>query len=1780
LEILLSKNLPIFFITPLFIMNPRLFLCRAALAVWTSVLVISPAANAAVTPGGTLVDKAIVTETGGGETLDPAAANGGFGTTLTHDFDSSIALDPTYEMTAGGVAMSSGRHLVVYSTRFQALAGSNRAEIQTNLKLAGTPLVAGRSQGFIRRTGSHNDTVMSGGAIITVVDDDDVLSLESQRSDINTDTNLRPARLGGFTSMQLLKLGDTWDFLSIFRTGDQAGTVSTTPVPVDYGTIDSESSLGTAFSFTAATSDITLNETGSYLVFANTGIERNSSGTRTSFQQALVLDGVEVPGTKVTTYARGSANGEQANRGCASYGTVLNAVAGQILSVQVTMESGGAVGTIKGNQTALTIIKLPVTAKMLSLLDTTNQEVNDPALDPVIFNTQVSGAISDLTPTIGGSVITANTAADYLFFGSVFTESDAGNDNQDRILPLHGWQIDGTGGMVAYGHGAQYNRDNGGNHTGGSWGAAILDLAVNQTVQLTTVAIANGKLGAGSTTGLQALNISSLLVTNDPAIALNLPIEIVPNTTGEITNAFLNTFDIDTPESLLVYTVDSVPTGGTLEHFDNGVLSLGSTFTQEDIDNELIRFIAGSSETVGGFAFTVSDGSASDSSIFVVNVAYPSVTLTIVPGGHLFEGDTAEFTIFTSAAPVGGDITVNFAYSGSATDGSDFTGVASAIITVGNTSTALEVDTFVDGLFEGAESIIATITGGTGPTTNPTPGDPASATVLVRDTGNRAPIAANLNQVVSGVGPVSLGAITVVDPDATYSSTISTAGQPLTDTNGITNETVFSDGRANDDASFDLDATGPTLVEVDGFSVQIAYTPQLTDLTGVVSIWEIGGSSNGSNVVLIDGIPHVVCKANGVATDEPVDTGDPGFIDLDWETGNMVVVPLTAAPLPVGEESQIAVVFNISGNIVLSSVNGAAEVTTNLTPQSGTNFRGDHTFNVGVNAGTGVGASNTGIGILGTTAPAEIRNPAGGSSSVSNLRFWNESSGSTTATAGVSDTVTATLAIQSWSAGAGDLTATSGNGETYAAGVWSVTGTPSVVNAAIAAAQFVPGGSTADPTVINVSLEDGDEDVSAPNTGVIIISTGAADPIYVDDNFSGSVGTAIADIDGGAATVPGVFGFNAFSTLADALAAVTPTGTVIVNDGDYSAVNITLADSVTLMTADAAGTIRIGDLAAGTTNSIVLQGASTLELGATNANGAGINSPISGSGNLTKIGTGRLVVRAINTYSGTTTINDGFYRIGFSTGLGIQSELAGDGPVSVNAPGILELNSEIGFQLTQTGVISGDGRVNTLGDGTIVFDGTGPNTFSGGLDLGDGSSSTFDGTSGGIQGFLVVNHSGHLGTSLILSRGCQLQAGSPGVVIPNAIEVTNGGFRCGGLIDFELAGDITTIDGSARGFGNYGLEGLDLTISGNIITTTSANVNFEGSNDRDNGTWTINGDITGPAAVIAVQATFDQGEVTFNGALTHAGTVTCQTGTAHLNGTHTGGGAFTVNAVGTLAGSGSTTSPLTVTGTATLNPTGTLTCGDLTLNGTLQIDLSNALQDQVAVNGTVDIGGGLDLSINQDLTPGDYILIANDEGGDAITGTFSGFTEGGSLGSGLLGGITYTGGGGDNNDVSIEFDGFDASILSQWRLDNYGTTDNTGVAADAAIGGKGRANLANFALGFDADASGDSGALIISGGVITQLGGPTIWEDPNDGRIYFQYTRRADFAAAGLTINEQFSNALVTWELDAASVASAIATGTGDDGVAIEAMRVELPAVLPVGGDMAHFARLMITHTP
>jgi Ca2+-binding RTX toxin-like protein/Tol biopolymer transport system component len=113
----------------------------------------------------------------------------------------------------------------------------------------------------------------------------------------------------------------------------------------------------------------------------------------------------------------------------------------------------------------------------------------------------------------------------------------------------------------------------------------------------------------GMTTTQRTFNITVNPI-NDAPIITKSKILVDEGNTVTITNAMLQVNDVDNIPAELRYIVNNLPGQGELR-LNNNVISVGSTFTQDDINNNRLTYTHNGSETLtDGFNFTVQDGVA------------------------------------------------------------------------------------------------------------------------------------------------------------------------------------------------------------------------------------------------------------------------------------------------------------------------------------------------------------------------------------------------------------------------------------------------------------------------------------------------------------------------------------------------------------------------------------------------------------------------------------------------------------------------------------------------------------------------------------------------------------------------------------------------------------------------------------------------------------------------------------------------------------------------------------------------------------------------------------------------------------------------------------------------------------------------------------------------------------------------------------------------------------------------------------------------------------------
>jgi autotransporter-associated beta strand protein len=384
---------------------------------------------------------------------------------------------------------------------------------------------------------------------------------------------------------------------------------------------------------------------------------------------------------------------------------------------------------------------------------------------------------------------------------------------------------------------------------------------------------------------------------------------------------------------------------------------------------------------------------------------------------------------------------------------------------------------------------------------------------------------------------------------------------------------------------------------------------------------------------------------------------------------------------------------------------------------------------------------------------------------------------------------------------------------------------------------------------------------------------------------------------------------------------------------------------------------------------------------------------------LIKEGNGTVVLTASNTFAGSTTISTGTIQLGNNTTTG---NLSG-GAITDNAALVFDRSDSP----TDTNDISGTGSVTQAGSGTLTLAGT--NSYSGTTTL--------------AAGTLIAGNSSELGngssTNTLIFAGGSLQAGgtftspstrgvtlnSTGLIGTNANSVSIAGVVSGsegltkngsgtltlsGSNTFGGSGKSVTVNGgtlSVAASNNLGNGGNTITLAGGTFQptatfSTSRAISLGtggGTIDLANGvTLTANGVVSGTGSLTKTSA----GTLTLAGADTYSGNTQINGGTLQLTGSLTpasGTPTLTVNAGGTLAGTGTAHEAVAVAG-GTVSPEtnggrGTLTVSsaDFSAGGTLSIQVQGYTTpgtdyDRLAVangtNGNLILGGTSKLQLD------------------------------------------------------------------------------------------------------------------------------------------------------------------------------------------------------------------------
>jgi uncharacterized repeat protein (TIGR01451 family) len=313
---------------------------------------------------------------------------------------------------------------------------------------------------------------------------------------------------------------------------------------------------------------------------------------------------------------------------------------------------------------------------------------------------------------------------------------------------------------------------------------------------------------------------------------------------------------------------------------------------------------------------------------------------------------------------------------------------------------------------------------------------------------------------------------------------------------------------------------------------------------------------------------------------------------------------------------------------------------------------------------------------------------------------------------------------------------------------------------------------------------------------------------------------------------------------------------------------------------------------------------------------------------------------------------------------------------------LVEIDSGGSLALSGAGNI-GSGATVRVNGGTLALGTSGTLTFQ------SGASLQFD------AGQIDINSGGHMtfqsGASLLLAAG--------------QININAGG-------QMTVTGTPTVP------------SGFHIAVNGGTLTVpTGATLTFHSGAFLD----LVSGTVDGGGSIINAGSAAMQGPGTLTFASTLTGTPAVEVNGGTLAVTGSVSSPVNVNSGGALAGTG-TVGAVTVNSGGTLAPglsPGSIATGNLSLPAasTLSVDIDGTAAgtgyDQVMVSGTVVLGGTLSVTLGFTPTPGDvFKLIDNDGSSDAGSGIFLGLLEGAILtASGHRLRVSYIGG--DGNDVTL-----------------------------------------------------------------------------------------------------------------------------------------------------------------
>ncbi|MED5620099.1 immunoglobulin-like domain-containing protein [Ideonella sp. BN130291] len=562
-----------------------------------------------------------------------------------------------------------------------------------------------------------------------------------------------------------------------------------------------------------------------------------------------------------------------------------------------------------------------------------------------------------------------------------------------------------------------------------------------------------------------------------------------------------------------------------------------------------------SSATGGGFETLTANPAAASTS---VTDTVDNTTVSLSGSGSVAEGASGSYTVSLNA-PAQTAVTVNLAYSGTAADGSDFTGVASVTIAAGASSANFSIATVDDAAAEGSESFTVSLVSASGGNFEALAlnGTASSVTTTVVDNDVSVLSLAATPSITEAGGTIVYTASLTQAPVSDLTVTLSN-GQTITVLAGQTSGSVSVPFAPADDVYVDASTVSASITGTSGGGILLSVdpTPATTSITDTIDATTVTLTASANTVAEGGTIIYTASVNNPV-------TGSPLVVTLS--NGQTITIP-------VGQSSANSAAFAVRADDAYAQ--GDQTVTASITSTSGGNYEALTTTSTASTVVTDDGDATVVTLSASTNTVAEggsivytvaVNNPVAGAPLVVTL-----SNGQTiTIPVGQSSANSAAFAVRADDAYAQgnqtvttSITSTSGGNyealttTSTASTVVTDDGDATVVTLTASTNSVVEGGSITYSAAVNNPVAGTPLVITLSNGQTITIPVGqssassAAFPVRADDAYAQgnqTVTTGIASTSGG--------NYEALTTTSTA-------STVVTDDADATTVSLSATPSV------------------------------------------------------------------------------------------------------------------------------------------------------------------------------------------------------------------------------------------------------------------------------------------------------------------------------------------------------------------------------------------------------------------------------------------------------------------------------------------------------------------------------------------------------------------------------------------------------------------------------------------